>query len=227
MPTSGVQTFTLTAEQITKLAMLDIGALAIGESPTAEELTDALERLNMLISSLVSDGVYIHKRDVQSLTTTGGTSNYTLATGTARLLHMWFASDEGDTPITILDAADYDAIRNKVSTGLSYSAVVNYDTQPPTVDVYPTPDAQYTYKYRRTALFDSVTDEDQEIDFPQRGLDMIVKGLGAALAPSYRLPLEERMFLQQNYMNAKAVFLSNNTERHGQEIVMPKGVIIV
>jgi hypothetical protein len=56
---------------------------------------------------------------------------------------------------------------------------------------------------------------------------MIVKGLGAALAPSYRLPLEERMFLQQNYMNAKAVFLSNNTERHGQEIVMPKGVIIV
>jgi hypothetical protein len=227
MATSGVQTFTLTASEIVELALLDIGAIAIGESPTADELTDALKRLNMFMASLVNDGVYIHKRDVQTLTMVDGQTRYTLAAGTKRIIHMWLSNEGGDYPIDVLDYADYDALPSKGTPGVPLYARGNYDTYPPTVDMYPVPDNGFTYAYRRLAVFDSITASTQEVDFPQSALSMIVKGLAYNLSHSYRLPLEERMLIFQDYQNARSAFLSSNTERHGQEIVMPRGVMII
>lgn len=46
--TSGSYTFSVTRDQIIRQAMLDIGALAEGENPTAQETTDCAFKLNML-----------------------------------------------------------------------------------------------------------------------------------------------------------------------------------
>jgi hypothetical protein len=56
---------------------------------------------------------------------------------------------------------------------------------------------------------------------------MIQKGLTASLAGSYQLPLDERMLLQQEFIAEKVKYLSQNTERRGNEIVAPPGVLLV
>jgi hypothetical protein len=154
-------------------------------------------------------------------------AQYTLAAGTKRLLHIWLVNEGTDFPLDVLDYADYDALPAKDTEGVPLYARVNYTSNPPTIDMYPVPDAQYEYTYRRQKLFDSITANTEEIDFPQAGLDMIIKGLGYSLSKSHRLSLEERALLEMDYRTALTLFMSNNTERHGQEIVQPKGVIIV
>lgn len=226
MPTSGVQTFTLTVDEIIKLAMLDIGALAIGESPTQEEYADAIHRLNMLISTF-SNFVNITKRGVASVELQNGINTYTLSQGTQRLLHAWLTSPDGDSAIDVLDYKSYDACAGDSLTGAPRYLRVNYNVYPPTVNVYPTPDATSTLNYSRLSRFDSVTSITEEVDFPQHALAMIVKGLASYLANSHRLALEERMLFQREYEQAKIEYMSNNTERHGGEIVSPKGVLIV
>lgn len=47
--TSGSYTFSVTRDDIIRTMMLDIGALAEGENPTAQEITDSARKLNMLV----------------------------------------------------------------------------------------------------------------------------------------------------------------------------------
>lgn len=47
--TSGSYTFSVTRDDIIRTAMMDIGALAEGENPTAQEVTDCARKLNMLV----------------------------------------------------------------------------------------------------------------------------------------------------------------------------------
>jgi len=47
--TSGSYTFSVTRDQIIRAAMMDIGALAEGENPTAQEVSDCALKLNMMV----------------------------------------------------------------------------------------------------------------------------------------------------------------------------------
>jgi hypothetical protein len=47
--TSGTYVFSVTRDQIIRQAMLDIGALAEGDSPTAQEISDCANLLNMIV----------------------------------------------------------------------------------------------------------------------------------------------------------------------------------
>lgn len=49
MTTSGVYSFSVTRDQIVRLAMLNIGQLQDIEVPTAQELTDCSMFLNMMV----------------------------------------------------------------------------------------------------------------------------------------------------------------------------------
>jgi hypothetical protein len=53
--TSGSYTFSVTRDQIIRLAMLDIGALQEGENPTAQEMSDCALKLNMLVKQWMGD----------------------------------------------------------------------------------------------------------------------------------------------------------------------------
>jgi hypothetical protein len=54
--TSGITSWPLTAEEIVTQAMIELGAIASGETPTGEEMEDGLIRLNAMLKTWGGEG---------------------------------------------------------------------------------------------------------------------------------------------------------------------------
>ena len=228
MASSGVQTFTLTVQEMIDLALIDLRGLPVGETSTAAETSDAIKRLNLLLRSLENEGIHLWKVDSQTITTTADDGTYDLATGTNKFLHAYITdSSNNDTPLNILTMAQYDSIVDKTVTGVPTDVCVIYNSDPPNVLLYPVPDAEYTITYRRTKQCDSVTAGTETFDASDTALPMIHKGLVSALATSYEKGLDERTLILQEFIAEKVKYLSQNTERRGNEIQKPRGLDIV
>jgi hypothetical protein len=229
MATSGVTSFNVTVLELIKLAMLDIGALAIGESPTPDEEADAILRLNMLLANLMIDSIYVHKNELKSFNTVANAKDYYLADDTLKVLSV-FLSDPvtgQDTPLNVYTLEDYDDIPQKNVMGIPNSVVVNYATTPVSLSLYPIPEGVYTIRFRALSQFESVTDASETLNFPVTGLPLLQRGLAYFLANSYRLPIEERGLLAEEFSNHKIRYLAQDKQRVGHEVVVPKGIIIV
>jgi hypothetical protein len=59
MATSGSYNFGLNAQKIVKESLYDIGAIAVEETPTADEITSALRKLNMMLKAWQAEGLGI------------------------------------------------------------------------------------------------------------------------------------------------------------------------
>jgi hypothetical protein len=227
MATSGLTTFTITEEEAISMAMLEIGALAIGETPTQDETTDARRRLNLLLKSLQTSGIFINKLAENSFTTSLGVLNYAAEEGTVRILNCWMRVEGIDIPLDVFDYASYASIQSKSGQAQPTAVFVDYSGATPIFYCYPSPEGAYTIYYRRTTYIEDMTASTDEFDLPQYGLEMIVKGLACKLAPSYRVDPNERAMLKSEFEQAKREFLSFHTARTGKEIVIPKNTLIV
>lgn len=81
MATSGSVDFTRTRDQIIKGALRLCEALSAGEEPTAQEMADGSESLNMMIKEWAADGIHLWAQQEGVLFLTKGTSKYTLGPG--------------------------------------------------------------------------------------------------------------------------------------------------
>ncbi len=78
MATSGSVDFNRTRDQIIAGALRLIEAIAAGETPSAEEVTDATEALNMMVKEWRAQGLHLWATAEATLFLTKGTAKYTL-----------------------------------------------------------------------------------------------------------------------------------------------------
>jgi hypothetical protein len=122
--TSGVYTFSVPRDTIIRLAMLDIGALQEGESPTAQEISDCAVRLNMIAKQWMGDtdfspGLKVWTRKRAELFMQGGQYTYQIGqTG----LDNWIDSTTGLTYPTLYGSTTLTAAAAKNATSLSVGA---------------------------------------------------------------------------------------------------------
>jgi hypothetical protein len=179
--------------------------------------------LNVLLKALQKDRIFIHCLDEETFNTVDGTATYTPTTGTKRILSARIKISGTDTPISVKSISEYDLLTNKTSEGLPVALYV--DPANTGMILHPVPDAVYAIYYRRERSlmdFDAATDNP---DFPITGARLLIKGLALDLAPAYRVGLEERMLLKQEFTQEKQEYVSGNTERTGKEIVIPSMVV--
>jgi len=84
MATSSIHTITVTAIKLIKGSLRAIGAIATGETPAAQEITDAMESLNYLIKNMegppnfIQPGMRMWQRESGLLTLVSTQSEYSL-----------------------------------------------------------------------------------------------------------------------------------------------------
>jgi hypothetical protein len=111
-----------TVRDLITAALLDLGALASGESPTATEAADALRRLNLLLETWRLESLLVYAVDTVTKVLTGATS-YTLGPSgdinTTRPVRLEKAAlrlqtdPTLDYPLRILTDEEYEAIALK------------------------------------------------------------------------------------------------------------------
>lgn len=209
MATSGLTTNQLTRNQFIEAALRTLGVLAIDQTPSATEYTNALVKLNALVGEFRTKGLNVWQRTTYTVSLVDGTSSYTIGSGqtlnTAYPLHILQAvridSAQG-TRISMEVVADYNynllpANSSGTPIQVNYQPRVNQGT----VKVWPTPDAyaasnvsvQLTY-LRPIEYFNSSSDT---ADFPEEWVSAIIYGLAVRLAPEYGLPLPDRQLLMK------------------------------
>jgi len=207
MSTSGVTTNQLTQYQFIDAALRTLGVLALDQTPTSTEYTNALVKLNGLVGELRVKGLQIFQRTTYTMTLVDGTSSYIIGTGqtlnTPYPLHLLQAIRLDANASTRIDM---DIIANSnfnrlpsnssgVPIQVTYQPKINLGV----VQLWPTPDSysatnvtvQLTY-LRPLEYFSSSTDT---ADFPEEWVSAIIYNLAVRLAPEYGIPLQDRSLL--------------------------------
>jgi len=182
MTTSGETAWTLTARDIVKHAMQEIGALSVGEEPESAELTACLVRLNAMLKSW-STKANLFREATGVVTVPGGDGSGVLppeirdissvrlvvSATQERILYPW-------------QRTDYYSLPNKASVG---SPTIYYLSQQSGGDVlylWPVSATDVTLKvdYSRTA--ETVTNGAETLDIPQEWHEAVYLGLASRIA---------------------------------------------
>lgn len=190
MATSNSINFTLTRDEIIQDALELIGAVDIGATPSATDITTCARTLNLMVKSWQATGVHLWTETEMSLSLVADQRTYVLSPKplfikSAR--HRTADTDYVDRPVRIDTRNEYNEISNKTSTGGTTSRIY-YDSQlgDGTLYVWPVPEAstdtlQLTY-LRSIEDFDASGDN---ADFPTEWLEALIYNLAVRIAPKY------------------------------------------
>jgi hypothetical protein len=225
MSTSGSTDFTINRNTLIKGALRLVGAIAQGEEPTADQILEASEALNMLVKAWQADGMPLWAVKEYSLPLTSSVASYEIGIGktinTPKPLKMIEAfrretSTNIDVPIRLITRQEYNSLGNKTSSGIPiqlwYEPKIDYGV----LTVYPTPDStsasNYTIKLFYQRPFEDFDSSVDTPDFPAEWYDAVKYGLATRLAGDYGIPLEDRRELK-----AEAAVLKSDALGFGNE----------
>lgn len=181
-----------TARDIIKRAMLEVGVLTKGESPSADEADDALATMNALLSSWSNYGDLIYSRTKETFSLSSSPS-YTIGSGqtfnTARpiqIIDAYVTSGTVDYPLVIITEETYDHIPFKTAA-IGLPEYLTYNNAYPygTITLYPVPDGSYSITLLTEKALTSLSTLDTVISFPEGVERALVKNLAVELAPQY------------------------------------------
>ena len=204
MATSGSTDYSQTRDDIIKRALRLIGALAQGESPTTDQVTEAAVALNGLVKAWEADGMPLWAIKERTITLLANTTTYTLTTPKPlKVIQAWYRNTTSnvDVPMRVITRDEYNRLGNKSSTGTPIQVYYEPRRDDGVLHVFPTPSATDVTNVSIHIVyqapfedFDLATDTP---DFPQEWYDAVTYGLATRLAPEYGLPIPDRKTLWQ------------------------------
>ncbi len=186
-----------TVRDLITAALLDLGALASGETPTGAEASDAFRRLNLLVESWRLESLLVYAIDTVTLTLTGaagytwGPSGTINGTRPVKLEHAVQRQGSGagalDFPLAVLTDVEYEAIGLK-SLASSPARWIYLDRAYPLASLflYPIPPAGDTvilYPWHPLSSFASL---DTTVALPPGYEIALQNALSIQLAPMFR-----------------------------------------
>jgi hypothetical protein len=210
MTTSATTIYELSRDSLIKAAMRKIGALAKGQTPDSEDLTNGMVALNSLISELQGLGLTIWKRGEVGVTLTSN-RNYTIGISqtvnvafplrieAAHLVTTTGGARQELEPMGRYEFSRLNATTTGSPTAYSYQPQINKGV----LSVWPIPDtatqsAKTILLTVRTA-FEGFTSASETPDLPQEWQNVLIYGTAVTLAPEYGVPLNDRSQLLKEY----------------------------
>lgn len=175
-------------------AMVHIGAIASGETMTAQEAQDGLDAFNDVLETWSLQNLAVYGGDVETFATVGGQASYTIgATGnwvTARPVHeingAYHTVSGVDFPITIWSQAQYNeiAVKSTQSSLIDRLAYIN-DFPNGIVKLYPTPSAAGSIKLDIARVLTAATAITDAITLPPGYMRALAYAVAVELTPQY------------------------------------------
>ena len=215
------------ANTVINEALMAIGQLAEGESPSAETAQSALRRLNSMVESMNNESLQIYQIQDEIFTLPANSTTRTIGVGAQlntawpiKILESSFVRDpvnapSVDFPIAIINNDEYSAITVKSVTG-PYPQVIYYDRAYPVGTLYfwPVPSASLSLHLSTWKQLSSFAALATTLSLPPGYEEMLTFNLAIRLAPSFGVSAsqEVRQIASESKRNLKRV--------NGQDQVM-------
>jgi hypothetical protein len=212
MATTNTTSFSYTTADCITDALDICGRLGAGATPTTEDNTKCLRKLNLIIKNLNTRGyqIFVYKRATYALP--AGTASVTIGpTGTiavprpVRIPQAWIRdSNNIDQPVMPLSRSDFNNLSNKTSTGKPVN--FNYDAQVVngstwnnlgTINLWPLADvATYTLVLSYQAPLQDAGATTTEFELPQEWFLPLCWLLAAEIGPMYSVNLQKLQIIR-------------------------------
>jgi hypothetical protein len=232
LATSGVTTFSLTSDQLVNAALRKLSVLGDGQSPSATQLTNGTQALNVMLKTFTTKGMPLWVMAETSITLTA-TRTYTIGIGQTKnipaplkVTQALLADSSNDTNIPMLTRSHYDfnLLSSTDAEGQPNTYWYEPKNQVGVLHIYPTPDTDsianctVTLVYQKP--FEDMVNGSDTLDFPQYWQEAVIYGLAHRLSPEYSVPLADRKVLAQEAEYFLQEALSFGTEE-GSLYLMP------
>jgi hypothetical protein len=175
---SGVYTWPLTVEEIVTQALVELGALSSGETPEAEEMNDAIVRLNAMLKSW--DGA-LYRDVVDTVSMTGG--SVAAPTGTRDISSVrHVVSATYNRQLTEWNRDEFYMVPNRSQAGNPVAWYLDKSPTGLTIKVWPVPSTTITLELDRQKIAETVTDPSETVDVPEEWHEALIQGLASRCA---------------------------------------------
>jgi hypothetical protein len=232
MTTSGTATFNLELKDIIEEAFERCGA----ELRTGYDLRTARRSMNLLFADWANRGINLWTVEEGQISLVQGQETYNLPVDTVDLLEQVIRTDAGSTSnqsdltISRISVSTYATIPNKLTQGRPIQVWINRQSgavtptgaNPPTINVWPTPDnAQpYTFVYwRLRRIQDAGVGGTATQDIPFRFLPCLTAGLSYYLALKIPDALPRLQVLKDMYDEAWELAAGEDREKAPDRLV--------
>lgn len=226
MTTSGITIIEMTTTTIVAAALRKIGAIALGQTPTAIETTNATEALNNLVGEFQTLGMPLWAEKNLVVPMVAGQSQYIIGVGLVvnsafplKVLQAWTVDKSGGSKqqlypnsIDVFNRLPQNTSSSGYPSQYMYQPKINFGE----LNLWPTPDAttvaNKTLTINYIAPFEGFSFISSTPYFPREWNNALVYGLAALLAPEYGVPLNDRGFLNKEAMEHREMALDFGLE---------------
>jgi hypothetical protein len=212
--------FNVTRNEIIERAYRIIGKLSVGETMSAEMLSQALIAMNSMIKSWQSRNVFLWTIKEFSLALVPGTKTYVAPTDPPiyAIDQAYIRLTNDDQRIQICSWRQYVDIWDKDSPGEPDVIALTTDITP-SIYVWPVPTSAGTIYYTGIVKLKDFDTAGGNPDFPVRYIEAITYGLAHKLSSEYGLPIAERRELERQFQQEFAEAKGGERERADFEFV--------
>ncbi len=185
MPTSGVTDWALSAGEVIRAAMVELGALNSSEDPESSEETDAMQRLNAMLKTWGGEA-NLFREGTGTLTIAAATGAGTLPSSVRTVnsvRHILSATNQ--RPLMQWNRDQYFQLPNRISVGNPSIYYVARTPSSTVIQVWPVPAAATTYHLDYGQAVETVTGVDEELDVPQEWQEAVILGLASRCASMF------------------------------------------
>lgn len=205
MTTSNQTTFNMTSDQLVTAAMRKLAVLGDGQSPSATQLTNGTQSLNVMLKTLAAKGMPLWAIAEYNLTLTAtklytfnATTNIPAPLKVIQALQVDTPSGVA-VPLEIKTHYDYNLLSARNATGTPTCYWYEPLNQSGILHLWPTPDtysvANRTVKLVYQKPFQDMVSGVDTLDFPQHWIEAVIYGLAYRLSPEFGTPIQDRQML--------------------------------
>lgn len=180
MPTSGITSWPLTAAEVVAQACYELGSHAAGETPSGQEMDDALVRLNSMLKSWAGEGNMFREETVE-IALAAGVGEQALSTDIRAVNNAW-AVGSYNRLMAQWNRSEYLSLPNATQLGTPVAWYAETGTAGLTIHVWPVPSADTTIALDCSRKSFTITDPSETIDLPEEWQEAVILGLASRLA---------------------------------------------
>jgi len=198
MARSGSINFNMNRDELIKQSLKACGALTENQTPSAAQMKDAANALNMIIKEWQTDGLQLWLIQAITVTLTAAKASYTIGAGgdvnvdrPTKIYEAFIRDGTNDTPLTPVSRQEYWSLGDKTQTGTPNSFYYEPQLDLGVLYLYVVPDTNAATKtielkaHRQIQDMDAATDS---FDFPMEWFRALKFALAADLGIDYATP---------------------------------------
>lgn len=204
MTTSGVTTYTRTAQQVVEAAYRKIGIMAKGQTIEADELAIGIETLNLAIAELRTKGLNLWKLQSVVIPLVANQSVYVLPQPNKpyKIHQAWLLDNASRTkiPLNIISIFNYNTLPLSTS-GTPVQLVYTPGNTDGTITLWPSPQAAVvsnkTFYISVEQELQIITDASETLDIPTEWSNAVIYYLASLITNENNIPIQDRKDLDQ------------------------------